>query len=95
MNRLASQAFRDDVSATREGVDMCLRSHPEDRSLASIVKQLDFVLNWSESGADPKARELKDLNFGLIASHAVEDLDADLSIQLHLISHEISHATQS
>jgi len=93
MNRLATQAFRDDVSAAKEGVEMLLKAHRDDQMLASIAAQLDFVLTWSETGADLNHPQLGDLNFGLMASHSVEDLDAELSMHLHLISHEINEAS--
>lgn len=89
MNRLSSEPFRDDVAAAKEGVTILLGSYPGDPMLKSILVQLDFLIGWSTNGADPTDNQLEKLNFGLMASHSVEELDAGLAMHLYHLAGEI------
>ena len=89
MNRLSTQAFRDEVEAAKEGVSVYLSSYPDDQMLQSILAQLQYVTEWSSKGADSTDPKLEILNFGLMASHAVEELDPGLAMHLYHLAGEI------
>ncbi len=73
---------------------MFLDETPDDQMLLSIAAQLDFVLEWSQKGAYLDEPRLDDLNFGLMASHSVEDLDPPLAMQLYHLKGEIDNRNQ-
>jgi hypothetical protein len=91
-NRLSTQAFRDDVEAAIAGVAMFVASHPGDQMLRSIKAQLAFVIDWSSGGAHLEDPRLDELNFGVMAAHAVADLDDLLPFSLYSIASEIDAA---
>lgn len=53
-----------------------------DRMTESILVQLQFLQNWVSGGYDLQAPRLDELNFGLLASKAIADIDPELEIQL-------------
>ncbi len=79
--------FRECLARTRTEMRNFVLQYPDDRMLASIEKQLEAVDIWTHNDGVPISQEqLERLNFGLLASKAVEDLDETLADELHDMS---------
>ena len=83
-SRLKSYAeFDEALGDARSRLDRLSGEHPEERPLESIKKQLEALHSWTRDGKKPAQTQKDSLNFGLLASRHVDDLDFDLSNQLH------------
>ena len=73
------------IAQAQAGVAALARREPENSWLTSIQRQLDYVDGAACDGAKRLDRA-DDLNFGLLASHYVDDVDPALATELHAIS---------
>ncbi|MBY6261612.1 hypothetical protein EI613_06660 [Azospirillum sp. 412522] len=73
------------IAQAQAGVAMLARREPENSWLTSIQRQLDYVDGAARDGAERLDRA-DELNFGLLASHYVDDVDPALAVELHAIS---------
>ena len=60
------------LSATRAEVDALLTMEPDDGALDSVKRQLDALHGWTRGGRCPSQDEKDQLNFGQIASRALD-----------------------
>ena len=77
--------LRRHIAQAQAGVAALARREPENSWLTSIQRQLDYVDGAARDGAKRLDRA-NDLNFGLLASHYVDDVDPALAARLHAIS---------
>ena len=77
--------LRRHIAQAQVGVATLARREPENSWLTSIQRQLDYVDGAAKDGAKRLDRT-DDLNFGLLASHYVDDVDPALAAELHAIS---------
>jgi hypothetical protein len=63
-----------------------LAAKDSDPMIGSIQRQLRFVEEWTREGQRPEQDEIDRLNFGLMASRAVDDTNQDLANQLYELS---------
>ncbi|PWC58588.1 hypothetical protein TSH7_24080 [Azospirillum sp. TSH7] len=73
------------IAQAQAGVAALARREPENSWLTSIQRQLDYVGGAARDGAKRLDRA-DELNFGLLASHYVDDVDPALATELHAIS---------
>ncbi|PGH54027.1 hypothetical protein CRT60_29820 [Azospirillum palustre] len=73
------------IAQAQAGVAALARREPENSWLASIQRQLEYVDGAARDGAERLDRA-DELNFGLLASHYVDDVDPALAAELHAIS---------
>lgn len=73
------------IAQAQAGVAALARREPENNWLTSIQRQLDYVDGAARDGAKRLDRA-DELNFGLLASHYVDDVDPALATELHAIS---------
>lgn len=73
------------IAQAQAGVAALARREPENSWLISIQHQLDYVDASARDGAKRLDRA-DDLNFGLLASHYVDDVAPALATELHAIS---------
>jgi hypothetical protein len=57
-----------------------------DPMIGSIQRQLRFVKQWTTGGVRPAQDDLNKLNFGLMASRAVDDTDQPLAQELYKLA---------
>ncbi|WP_434613116.1 immunity protein Tsi6 family protein [Azospirillum sp. B2RO_4] len=77
--------LRRHIAQAQAGVAALAQREPENSWLTSIQRQLDYVDGAARDGAKRLDRA-DDLNFGLLASHYVDDVDSSLAAELHAIS---------
>ncbi|CAO3400246.1 immunity protein Tsi6 family protein [Azospirillum palustre] len=86
MSDIAStDELRRRIAQAQAGVAVLARREPDSSWLASIQRQLDYVDGAARDGAERLDRA-DELNFGLLASHYVDDADPALAAELHAIS---------
>ncbi|PWC49873.1 immunity protein Tsi6 family protein [Azospirillum melinis] len=73
------------IAQAQAGVAALARREPENSWLSSIQRQLDYVDGAARDGAK-RLDHADELNFGLLASHYVDDADPALAAELHAIS---------
>lgn len=73
------------IAQAQAGVAVLARREPENSWLTSIQRQLDYVDAAARDG-EMRLDRADDLNFGLLASHYVDDVDPALAAELHAIS---------
>ena len=73
------------IAQAQAGVAALARREPENSWLTSIQRQLDYVDGAARGGAKRLDRA-DELNFGLLASLYVDDVDPALATELHAIS---------
>lgn len=77
--------LRRHIAQAQAGVSALAEREPENSWLTSIQRQLHYVDSAARDGSKRLDRA-DDLNFGLLASHYVDDVDPDLAAKLHAIS---------
>ncbi|MFP5515290.1 MAG: immunity protein Tsi6 family protein [Alphaproteobacteria bacterium] len=80
-----TEELRRRIASASAGVAALAGREPENGWLTSIQRQLDYVDGAARDGAKRLDRA-EDLNFGLLASHYVDDIDPALAAELHAIS---------
>lgn len=80
-----AEELRRRIAQAQAGVAALARREPENSWLSSIQRQLDYVDGAARDGAERLDRA-DELNFGLLASHYVDDADPALAAELHAIS---------
>lgn len=73
------------IAQAQAAVAELARREPENNWLTSIQRQLDYVDGAARDGAERLDRA-DELNFGLLASHYIDDIDPALAAELHAIS---------
>jgi hypothetical protein len=63
------------LAATRIEIDRLVQAEPEDGALKSVQAQLGAVHAWTRGGREPGQGEKDSLNFGMIASRALDNYD--------------------
>lgn len=61
------------LAATRVEVDAMFLREPDDGAIASVKRQLETLHGWTRDGRCPSQAEKDQLNFGQIASRALEN----------------------
>jgi hypothetical protein len=59
--------------------------------LESILRQLEFVSEWTRNGQRPTDAQLKKLSFGVMADRAVSDLDPKVAQDLFRLANYLDH----
>lgn len=72
------------IAKASAGVADLARREPDSNWLFSILRQLEYVDGEAAAGRDRLDRGA-DLNFGLLASHYVDDVNPALAAELHAI----------
>ena len=80
-----TEELRRRIAQAQAGVAALARREPENSWLTSIQRQLDYVDTAARDGVKRLDRA-DELNFGLLASHYVDDVDPELAAELHAIS---------
>ena len=80
-----TEELRRRIARASAGIATLAEREPENTWLTSIRRQLDYVDGAARDGAKRLDRA-EDLNFGLLASHYVDDVDPALAAELHAIS---------
>jgi hypothetical protein len=62
-----------------------------DRALQSIVLQLEAAKKWTSGGHPPTLEQKGRLNFGLLASKYLDEIDSDVAQRLYNIAEFITH----
>lgn len=57
-----------------------------ERELLSIQKQLEALESWTKGGQKPTQAQKDELNFGLLASRYLDEIDQKLAQELYSIS---------
>lgn len=60
------------LQEAREEVAAMAKAEPEDRAIESVRLQLEALHEWTRGGRKPEQPEKDRLNFGLIASRALD-----------------------
>ena len=63
------------LAATRLEIDRLVQAEPDEGALASVQRQLAAVHAWTRDGREPGQGEKDTLNFGMIASRALDTYD--------------------
>jgi hypothetical protein len=71
------------LAAARMGIETLALQMPDDPELQSIKQQLKCLHAWTRGGRKPLQEEKDQLNFGLLASRFVSDLDDALAGELY------------
>ena len=66
-------------------------AYPDDTGLESIVKQLEATEQWTRGGTPPTREQKGRLNFGLLASKYLDEIDSDLAQRLYNIAEFITY----
>lgn len=81
-----------DVAALTQRIEQALprvaalaADEPGNNWLNSIAVQLRYVADQAAAG-QPRLDRFDELNFGLLASHYVDDVDPPLAEELHVLS---------
>ncbi|WP_372398736.1 immunity protein Tsi6 family protein [Azospirillum sp. HJ39] len=82
---LTRDELRSRIARASAGVAELARREPANTWLGSILHQLAYVGGALDAGRDRLDRAAE-LNFGLLASHYVDDVDPALAAELHAIS---------
>ncbi len=61
------------LAAARAELHAMSLAEPDDGAIASVKRQLDAVYGWTRGGRCPAQDEKDQLNFGLIASRALDN----------------------
>lgn len=78
------------LAAALPRVQAIAAAEPE-RALASIALQLEALAGWVKDGAAPTQEQKDRLNFGLLASRHLDDLDPDLAAELYDIASWVTY----
>ena len=78
------------LAAVRPRVDAVAKTSPE-RALRSIALQLEALAGWTADGAPPTQEQKDSLNFGLLASRHLDDLDQELAEELYAIASWVTY----
>jgi hypothetical protein len=81
----STMEFRVRLIDAMHAVDQLVAKDP-DPMIGSIQRQLRFVEQWTRGGNRPQQDQIDKLNFGLMASRAVDDTDQKLANELYDLS---------
>jgi len=71
------------LAAARLGIEALVARMPEESALESIKRQLEALHAWTRDERAPAQDEKDQLNFGLLASRYLSDLDDALAAELY------------
>lgn len=71
------------LAAARLGIEALAARMPGEQELESIKRQLEALHAWTREGRAPAQGEKDRLNFGLLASRYLSDLDDALAAELY------------
>ena len=66
------EEFDRSLATARGEVDAMHQAEPEDGAISSVKRQLDTLHGWTRGGRCPSQAEKDQLNFGQIASRALD-----------------------
>jgi len=66
-------------------------AYPRDTALQSIVKQLKATEQWTEGGQAPTLEQKGRLNFGLLTSKYLDEIDSELAQRIYNIAEFITY----
>ncbi|UQA62012.1 immunity protein Tsi6 family protein [Polyangium aurulentum] len=69
-----------------KGIDALAAQYPEERAIQSIKLQLEALHGWTRGGRKPEQVEKDRLNFGLLASRFVDEIDSKLAGELYQLA---------
>ncbi len=75
--------FADRLAVARQGMESLASQMPDEREITSIKLQLDALHAWTGEGRAPSQEDKDRLNFGLLASRCVSDIDDALASELY------------
>jgi hypothetical protein len=82
--------FQRRLAAARPRVDAVVQQTPEP-ALRSIQLQLEALEGWTKGGQPPAQPDKDRLNFGLLASRHLDDLDAPLAQELYALASWVTY----
>jgi hypothetical protein len=85
------QEFDQRLAKAMTGMDALIAKYPGDPALESIKKQLEALHSWTRDGKKPAQADKDKLNFGLLASRNVDELDADLARDLYALASYVAY----
>ena len=85
------EAFEALASEAMSCIRLLRDEYPDDRMIESIEKQLEFVRAAARERKRPEREDLERINFGLLASRAVDKLDRPLAEKLYAFAHFVDH----
>lgn len=83
--------FERRLEKARERASALAASMPEEAQLASIARQLDALHGFTQGGREPTQDEKDRLNFGLLASRFMSDVDDDLAGELYELASFVTY----
>jgi hypothetical protein len=83
--------FQRRLEQARQRASALAASMPQDPQLASIAKQLDALHGFTQGGRQPTQDEKDRLNFGLLASRFMSDIDDDLAGELYELASFVTY----
>lgn len=78
------------LAAVIPRVEVVAQATPE-RAIRSIALQLEALARWTEDGEPPTQEQKDRLNFGLLASRHLDDLDPELAAELYDIASWVTY----
>ena len=91
MTKISSYAeFERRLKDALAHIDDVAREMPE-REILSIQKQLYALDQWTSHGAKPTQDQKDSLNFGLLASRYLDDVDQPLAQELYSIASFVTY----
>ena len=73
------------------GMDAIVESYPNESVLRSIRDQLVRLAEWTRGGRVPTLQERGELNFGLLASRDLHDIDGSLASLIYEIASFVTY----
>ena len=72
-------------------MDRVVKARPGERELLSIKLQLEALFQWTRGGAKLTLQQKGELDFGLLASRYLDDIEPDLARELCEIASYVTH----
>lgn len=88
------QSFAEFESRLKDAMtqmDAIIKDIPDDPALVEIRRQLDLTSTWTQGGTEPTLAQKGDLNFGLLASKYVSDIDDKVAENLYELASYITY----
>jgi hypothetical protein len=87
----SSAEFQRRLAEALEKVSALLAQHAGERELRSIHLQLEALAGWTAGGQKPTQEQKDRLNFGLLASRHLDDLDQPLAQELYALASWVTY----
>jgi hypothetical protein len=75
--------FQTTLAEAIPGMRKVLEDYPDDRALKSILLQLEALKQWTANDVPPTLEQKGRLNFGLLASKFLDEVDRGLAEKIY------------